>query len=122
MYYQKVKEEERGAGTVGQEEDTSWELERVSVEARDGRRGTVGELPDDAGMSSGPARSELKPEITELRIIRAMAPQLPRRPQRPDQCVCWGCAQPGHLVRDCPSPHAVPGNAIGPTPGGRRGL
>ena len=64
MYYQKVKEEERGAGTVGRGEDASWELERVSVEARDGRRGTAGELSDDAGMSSGPARSELKPALS----------------------------------------------------------
>ena len=33
--------------------------------------------------------------------------------QRPRQRICWGCGQPGHLVRDCPRSTANQGNGAG---------
>ena len=74
------------------------------------------------GAARGPAAEE-KPawatEITEL--IRAVSLQPSRIRQRPDQRACWGCGQPGHLVRDCPTSRAGPGNATGPAQGGMCG-
>ena len=46
-------------------------------------------------------------EMTEL--IRAMSLQSERRP-RPGPRVCWGCGQPGHLVRECPKQRPAQGN------------
>lgn len=49
-------------------------------------------------------------EVTEL--IRAVSLQTTRRPH-PGPRVCWGCGQPGHLIRECPKPPKGQGNGLG---------
>ena len=49
-------------------------------------------------------------EVTEL--LRAVLLQTTRR-LRPGPRVCWGCGQPGHLVRECPSSGRLSGNGSG---------
>ena len=51
-------------------------------------------------------------ELTEL--VRAVSMQADRRPpSRREQRVCWGCGQPGHLVRECPTTVRAQGNGSG---------
>ena len=75
-----------------------------------------------AVAAQGQAEEEKPAWVTEMtELIRAVSLQPSRIRQRPDQRVCWGCGQPGHLVRDCPTPRAGPGNATGPAQGGMCG-
>lgn len=46
-------------------------------------------------------------------LLRAVSLQTARRSQ-PGPRVCWGCGQPGHLVRDCPRARQAQGNGSGP--------
>ncbi|CAL8297680.1 unnamed protein product [Gadus morhua 'NCC'] len=36
-----------------------------------------------------------------------------RPPSRREQTVCWGCGQPGHVVRECPKTVRAQGNGSG---------
>ncbi|KAJ8402896.1 hypothetical protein AAFF_G00362100 [Aldrovandia affinis] len=49
-------------------------------------------------------------EVTEL--LRAVSLQMARN-TRPGARLCWGCGQPGHLVRNCPSSPRAQGNGPG---------
>lgn len=74
--------------------------------ARDGgpRVRTVNEVALD---TSTPAWAE---ELTQL--VRAATLREDRDP-RLDRRVCWGCGQPGHLVRRCPKAATRRGNGTG---------
>ena len=63
--------------------------------------------------SGCPAREEVPAwaaEMTEL--LRAVTLQGPRGP-RPGPQVCWGCGQPGHILRECPAARQTGGNSSG---------
>ena len=63
--------------------------------------------------SGCPAREEVPAwaaEMTEL--LRAVTLQGPRGP-RPGPQVCWGCGQPGHILRKCPAARQKGGNSSG---------
>ncbi|KAF7654945.1 hypothetical protein LDENG_00063000 [Lucifuga dentata] len=63
-----------------------------------------------ARSSSEEERVAWVAEVTEL--IRAVMLQTASRPC-PAPRVCWGCGQPGHLVRECPKSHGAQGNGLG---------
>lgn len=74
---------------------------------RDGQQAVRAAL----GTSAGEERPAWVAEVTEL--IRAVSLQTARRPS-PGPRVCWGCGQPGHLVRECPKSSRAQGNGSGP--------
>jgi len=89
------------------------------------------EIVEGGAMESGPGEggptvraaactdtAQVKPawvaEITEL--IRAVSMHPPQGATRPRQrpLVCWGCGEPGHLLRQCPKHSNDQGNGQGP--------
>ena len=62
------------------------------------------------GISAGLEKPAWASEITEL--IRAMTLQTTRTP-RTSPRLCWGCGQPGHLLRQCLKASTGPGNGPG---------
>ena len=84
--------------------------------------GTLGGSPEGSGPTLRTAActdaAEVKPawvaEMTEL--IRAVSMHLPQSATRPRHrpLVCWGCGQPGHLLRQCSKHSKDQGNSPGP--------
>lgn len=61
-----------------------------------------------------PAEEERPAWLTEVtELIRAVSLQQTNRP-RPGPRLCWGCGQPGHLARECPTSSRPQGNGSGP--------
>lgn len=84
--------------------------------------GTMEGSPEESGPTVRTAEctdtAQVKPawvaEITEL--IRAVSMHSPQSATRPRQrpLVCWGCGQPGHLLRQCSKHSKDQGNGPGP--------
>lgn len=64
-------------------------------------------LTDGAAGADRPAWMD---ELSEL--VRSVSLQGRRRRPQPGTGLCWGCGQPGHLVRDCPG-RTAQGNGPG---------
>lgn len=62
------------------------------------------------GVDVAPDRPAWAAEVTEL--LRAVSLQTARN-TRTGPKVCWGCGQPGHLLRQCPKALHFPGNGVG---------
>ena len=62
------------------------------------------------GTNAGLEKPAWASELTEL--IRAMSIQSTRTPHTSPR-VCWGCGQPGHLLRQCLKAPKGPGNDAG---------
>jgi hypothetical protein len=82
--------------------------------------GTMEGSPEESGptVRTATCTAEVKPawvaEMTEL--IRAVSMHSPQSATRPRQrpLVCWGCGQPGHLLRQCSKHSKDQGNSPGP--------
>ena len=84
--------------------------------------GTMGGSPEGSGPTVRTAActdaADVKPawvaDMTEL--IRAVSMHSPQSATRPRQrpLVCWGCGQPGHLLRQCSKHSKDTGNGLGP--------
>lgn len=76
-----------------------------------------GRRSEGVPVARAAARTDMEPEkpawvseVTEL--IRAVSLQATRK-ARTGPKVCWGCGQPGHLLRQCPKAPKTPGNGGG---------